>query len=311
MGFLDISDRIGYPPKLRDDLKAIDSVLSGNARNPEYYRFVDANNTGSGNGKTWDTAFATITEGITELNTLSGKGATLWIAPGFYIEVAGITLSANDCALIGAGLPEDTVLFGSGTAGSVSAATDHLITVTGGNNYFSGLTFYVHKDDKACFFLNSSGGYTGSFNIWDTCYFSPQAQDGMGYCIWNDGGSANIIRNSLFEGSKVAAINFDESGSNNPTRNTIINNIIRGTKLGIRIDCSARNTLIKDNIFIDGDLSNEELDDALNCTAEFVTGTIILAKNYLNFANVGAAVTNAGTGTVTEIGNTYNTQGDI
>lgn len=268
------------------------------ARNPDYFRYVDPNVSGSGVGTSWDTAFKTITEGITELNTMSGKGATLFVAPGFYMEEDGIELSANDCAIVAVGLPEDTVLFGTGTAGEVAAADDHLLKISGGNNYIAGLSFYVHKDDKSSIIFDDTGaGYHGSFNIIENCYFSPQAQDGAGYGIYFDGGNCNIIKSCKFEGAKVAGI-YVAGNVGNPSRNEIKDNWICGTAVGIKVASACYNLLLKGNIYAVGSLTNENMadGDCVDITAGFTAGLVLSVDERFQKDSEAKAYTNGGAG---------------
>jgi len=252
---------------------------AASTRNPEYYYYVDSNSLG-GDGTSWDTAFSTITEGIAKLNTLDGKGATLFVAPGFYIELAGIELTAADCAIIGNGLNEDTVLFGSGTAGAVAAATADLLTIKGGNNLIDGLSFYNHSASySSILFDDTGGGYAGSFNTIKNCFFSPQAQDGVQYCIEFDGGNANTIEGNIFYGAATAAI-YLEGNEGNPVRNIIRNNHFVGTNVGIQVQSANYNTIVQDNWFSAGSQSGETMTNAIVIDAAMNAGSITFARNF-------------------------------
>jgi len=276
-----------------------------NIRNLEYVRWVDGSKSVSGDGKDPDTAFKTITEGITWLNTVSGKGATLLIKPGFYIEKADEvpTLSASDCLIQALGLPEDTVWFGSGANGSVVAATDDLLTILGGNNAVLGLGMYVHKDDKACIVFDDTGaGYAGSFNLIQGCLFSPQAQDGMGYCIKYVGGNTNWIFNNVFMGAKTAGILIN-SQVGNPVRNRIENNQFIGTAIGVQITSANYNTLVKDNWFSAGSQSGEDMTNAIVISAGMTAGKVTFAGNYFEQSAANDISDSKAGGSVIEMNN--------
>ena len=257
----------------------IRNVQTASTRNPEYFYYVDANSSG-GDGESWESAFSTITEGIAKLNTLDGLGATLFVAPGFYIEVSGIELTASDTAIFANGLNEDTVLFGSGTAGAVAAATANLLTIKGGNNLIEGLSFYNHSASySSIVFDDTGGGYAGSFNVIRNCFFSPQAQDGVKYCIEYDGGNVNLIEGCIFMGAATAAIHI-EGNVGNPSRNIIRNNQFVGTNIGININSANYNTLIQDNWFSAGSLSNENMTNAIVITASMNAGMVTASRNF-------------------------------
>jgi len=272
-------------------------------RRQDYVRYVDGSKSVSGDGKTWDSAFATITEGIAAMNALSELGATLLIAPGFYIEVAGIELTASDCLIKAIGLPEDTVLFGSGTAGAVAAAAADLLIIKGGNNVIEGLGLYVHKDDKACIvFDDTGGGYAGSFNVIRGCYFSPQAQDGVGYGIKYSGGNVNIIEDNIFYGAKTAAILLTGS-TGNPVRNVIRRNQMVGTAIGVQVTSANYNTLIKDNWFSAGSQSGENMTNAIVISVGMNAGSLTAAGNYFEQSAVNDISDSKSGGSVFEMNN--------
>jgi hypothetical protein len=276
-------------------------------RQQQYVRYVDSNVSSSGDGKTWDKAFLTITEGITELNKLDGLGATLLIAPGYYIEVAADVpvLSASDCLIQGVGLPEDTVWYGSGTAGVAGASTDHLLTILGGNNQVDGLAMFTHKNDKACIrFIDTGGGYAGSYNVISNCYFPPLVQDLVGYSILYSGGTANQIINNKFYGCAVAAISM-VGNVGKPIRNVISNNHFVGTTIGISVTDDNYNTLISDNWFSAGSETSEDMTNAINLSAGFTAGTITVMKNYFEQSAANdIADSKGGTAALIEMDNT-------
>lgn len=250
-------------------------------RDPELIRYVDGSRTGSGDGTSRDTAYNNIIDGINWLNTQDEKGATLLIMPGFYLESAANVpaLTAADCLIAGLGLPEQTVIFGSGARGEVTAATDHLFKIKGGNNHILGLGLFVYKDDKACILFDDTGaGYAGSFNCIEGCYFSPQVQDGMGYGIKFLGGNVNQIVNNIFYGTKEAAIHMG-SQVGNPVRNIIEYNEFVGTNIGVNIDAANYNTHIRYNLFSEGTQSGESMTNGVVITATMTAGKTLIYKN--------------------------------
>jgi len=262
----------------------------------------------SQSGKSLASAFLTITKGIAALNSLAAtvRGAVLWIHPGFYIEVSGITLTHNHCKIRAVDpTPESTVLFGSGTAGEVAAATDHALKIHSGYNVLSGLTLYDHKNTKAALYLDDVGGGAdfGGFNIIDGCYFSPQVQDGMAYCIEMKGVNRNIIRNCRLEGAATAGILL-YSGVGNPVGNIFENNDIIGTAIGIAIQAANYNTMIRGNWFSAGVQSGEAMTNAINITTGMTTGKLTVMKNYFEQSAANDILDNKAGGTLIEMDNT-------
>jgi len=273
-------------------------------RNPELIRYI-AERSGSGDGTSRDTAFNNFTDGINWLNENTDKGATLIVMPGFYIEKASDIpmLTANDCLIMGLDLPEQTVLFGSGLRGSIAEATDDLLKIKGGRNYIYGLGLYVHKDTKSCILFDDTGaGYAGSFNRIEGCYFSPQAQDGMGYGIKYLGGNVNQIINNIFYGTKEAAIHMG-SQVGNPVRNIIAGNEFVGTHIGVNIDCANYNTHIKNNLFSEGTQANEDMTNAIVITASMSAGKVFVTQNIFEQTTVNDISDSKTGGEVIEIDN--------
>lgn len=274
-------------------------------RNPDLVRYVDFNRVGNGDGLARDTAFNNIITGINWLNMYDEKGATLLIMPGFSIENAANipALTASDCLIAGIDLPEQTVIFGSGARGSITAATDDLLKILGGNNHILGLGLYVHADTKACIlFDDTGGGYAGSFNRIESCYFSPQAQDGMGYGIKYLGGNANQIVNNIFYGAKEAAIHMG-SQVGNPVRNIIKGNQFVGTNIGVNIDAANYNTDISYNLFSLGTQSGENMTNGVVATANMVAGLTLIYKNQFTQSAVNDVLDNSVGGSVLKFAN--------
>lgn len=251
-------------------------------RSLNYTRWVDGSMSVSGSGEDESSAFKTITEGITYLNTVSGKGATLLIKPGTYVEKADEvpTLTTSDCLIQGFGLPEDTLWYGSGTNGTITAATDDLLTILGGNNAVVGLGMYVNEATKASIVFDDTGGGTaGSYNLIQGCVFSPQTQDGVGYGIKFSGGISNWILDNIFMGTDIAGI-LMAGGVGDTDRNRIENNHFIGTTIGLSITGDNHDNIVKDNWFSAGTLANEAMTYAVSISSGMTAGSITFAGNY-------------------------------
>jgi hypothetical protein len=257
-------------------------LVGGTPQAPvEYYVSPDGNNI---DGLSLGNAFTTITKGIDVLNNLpaSKKGAVLWIAPGTYIEEAGIELE-TDFNIIRC--IQDMIgrvyWVGSGEDGSVTPALDNLLKITGRYNIISGFTLFNNSTEKADlkFEDKSGGGGYGGQNLIEKCFFNPFNEDLTKYCVDIFGGARNIFRKCIFDGPSVAGI-YLKNGWGAPI-NTIIEecNFI-GTNRGVTIDGENYNTLIRKNWFTPGSKAGENMDNAIELTANFALGKVIVYENY-------------------------------
>ena len=277
-------------------------VGSGPSNTPGDVYYVDGNKSASGDGKTWGGAFATITEGITALNSSSNKNSILYIGEGYYIEAAGVTLSANDCTIVGLGNGADAVVwFGTGTTGTVDAATDDLLTITGNNNKFVNMGFYVHKDTKCAIVLDDTGGAsTASFNEFIDCNFTREAANGQSAGIKFLGGNYNRIEGCVFTASSKDAGIIINSQTGNPSQNVIRGCEFTGIAYAIDFGAVGHNTLIDRNFFMTGSLSGDAMTAAIETTG--AGAAYILVTD--NYTDLSAADLVVGTGSaVSEISN--------
>jgi len=281
--------------------KALDQF---NVRDHDLVRYVDKSVTNTGNGKTRSTAFKRFYEGIEWLNSNSGKGATLIVIPGFYIEAASniAALSASDCMIKGIGNPDDTVIFGSGTDDTVDAATDDLLTVSGGNNVIDGLSLFVYKNTKSALLTDDTGGgYAGSFNLFSRLFFSRQAADGQKYGVNMQGGNYNTFLNCWWTGSCKDAGVYIASNAGNPSYNRFLNCWFNGTGTdGILIGASAAyNHLVSECIFQAGSYPTggaDSMTNGVHVNASCTAGDIIVANSIFSQA-AAAALKDASGGT--------------
>lgn len=265
---------------------------------PSVVRFVDNSAASGGDGTSWDSAYKYVQDAITEINTsYSGKGAIIYVAPGLYAEATPINITASDVRIIAIGAPEDTVIFGVTTQGTVAASDDHLFNITGGNIQMYGLALFTYKNDKAAVYLNGEGGgYAGGFCRFVNCIFSPQAVDGQGYGIYMSAGAGNEVIGCKFYGTKTAGIYIASSASNNPTRLTIANNQFIGCgDAGIKVAASALHEAVIDrNIFNAGSESNYNQTDDIVFTADCDAGSCTICDNYASTTTFGDFVADAG-----------------
>ena len=209
----------------------------------------------------------------------TGNGDAIYVAPGFYWVTSTIALDKNDITIFTQPSPEGTMLFGTGTYGSVAAATFDLITITGNNNVIDGLGLYTHLNTAAAIKFDDAGGAaTAGFNEIKNCYFSPQAADGQAYGIEFAGGSVNYIHDCVFEATATAGILLTGSVGN-PARTRIINNWFVGTNTGISITSANYQTLIKDNTFTSGSQSGYNMTNAITISAGMNAGDVSVYQN--------------------------------
>ena len=281
-------------------------------RDDTKFIFVNPRVATTGDGTSIDKAYKTFTEAVARIRALSTaalkKGYTIFLMSGLSIEKAGIVIDFDDLWVIGTGLPDDAVLFGSGATGSVSAATDHLLKISGGSFFISGVTMYTHKDTKAAVYLGAADadGYTGSFGTIQNCFISPQGGgNGQGYGFYLEGACMVTIDQCDIRGCKSAAVLVTDSTVRGGNRNIIRNNFIVGCKYGLSITGIAHNTTFEGNTVIDGSDADEVLTKCLVASAGFSSGGLFIVNNYLEAADKAGSITNGGTPTAVHIGNQY------
>ena len=253
-----------------------------NAIDPAYTLYVDKRHDRGDHGRERSRAMKYITDAIEYVNTYwANVGATIMVAPGFYVEPDGIEIEVNDVQLIGTGLPEATVLLGSGTTfGTVAEGDAPCLTISGGNCRIFGMSIHENSTSyPAITIAGEGGGYKGGFNIIENCYFPVEvAYDRPKYAIEFEAGAGNIIQDCYIEGCGTAGIYFGSTSSNHPTRNTIRRNTFRGTEIGILLNAHCYSTIIDSNIFLSGDQGGDTMVNAI-ITGGAANGDIMICRN--------------------------------
>jgi len=294
-----------------DELRLLRERLTGlNVQAPdEYYVSPDGN---ENDGKTYKTAFKTFTKMIDVLNNRSFpaenstiRGAIVHVAPGNYIEKAGLVLE-TDFNVFQAmnGLPGKIHLIGSGDDGELTPATDDLLNIIGRRNILSGITFYINGTSYTSlkFTDQVGGGGKAGNNLIYRCYFTPFNIDSCEYCIEIIGGSKNIFNKCYFKGPTTAAIRILQQFET--PLDTIINECdFIGTNRGVLIDCDNYNTLIRKCWFSAGSFPNENMDNAIEITANMTAGKITAYENYFEQSAVNDILDNKVGGTLIEMNN--------
>jgi len=116
--------------------------------------FVDAANGTSGDGKSWDDAFLTITEAVTAAQAWDA----ILVAGGDYDEGAVINITTQGLKIIGAGNSNQMK-----TMWYASAASHHILTINAHNVEISGMGFYQTNDTKNAIMCSTTASF---FKIW-------------------------------------------------------------------------------------------------------------------------------------------------
>ncbi len=185
--------------------------------------YADGSVSESGDGRTPETAFKTISEALTR----AYSGDTVQVSAGTYRERFTVR---DDIELIGAGA-EQTIIHGSGTDGSViymePGSTIDGFTITGsGSEYFdSGIW---HSEGQVTIRHNRFAG--NSMGLFSWC--------------WNpDCGAVAIIENSIFAGNSRAGVD-----ANNEPVHHIVNNTVVGNGRGLVLNNAA--SIAENNIIV-------------------------------------------------------------
>jgi len=285
------------------DLQVLGSI--GGATTPGNVYYLDNSVTSSGTGISWGTAFKYLEDALTTINANDdGTGAVLFVAPGFYLEEAGLTLSASDVTIYAINPTMDaTVFFGSGTQGSVVAATADLLTITGNNNILFGLSLFTYVNTKSAVVFDDTGGAnTAGFNLIKNCHFSRQADAGQKYGVYFLGGAYNTIEDCYFTSACADAGIEIYSQVGNTVSTIIRRNVFLGTTYGVEFTAASHNCIIHGNFFMDGSQSGEVMTDCIHASAGAVAGEVLVTDNWTGLA-AADLVQNDGAITINEIGN--------
>lgn len=214
-------------------------TTDGDAVNREWY--VDSDVTTSGVGKSWESAFKTVTEAVTAADEAHD---TIYIKKGVYTEAAVMNITVEGLRFIGASGSGDLW----GTSGIKASASHTIFTVNANEVEFHDLAFIQNTANpiidvattvstykthiKGCFFSGSAqtfgvrGGLAGASDSVDVVV----EESSFYQCIVgvNLNGTRCTIRDNMFLlSASDTAIEVPMSGGNRPELR-IIDNIIRG-----------------------------------------------------------------------------------
>jgi len=192
--------------------------------------YVDTHVTSSGNGKSWDQAFKTLTEAV----AIAGSYDTIYMGRGYYTEAATITIASTQRGL---------KIFGPTTGGvptsnglSSAASSDHILIIDADDVEIAGITFWCLTNGKDG--IRVGNAYDG-YNNWihDCCFLTGNADNDLGeYGIKanaTDDCVGLLIENNLFYFMSTAGIAV------HATRATIRNNVVWSNAIGIDVQNAA------------------------------------------------------------------------
>jgi hypothetical protein len=278
------------------------TLISFNIPGTSY--FVTRNKTSSGNGKSWDRAFTTITEGIAALNaayTAQRQVYALFIEEGWYAELP-MTLTASDCYVISvaSGHHYNTVLYGVPVAGTFSGtAGGPAFKITGHNNTIMNMGFYTSDPLYPCVRIGANAsdpdGPSASAPVGNAiinCSMVRDVADGSLSGIRSYGADYTLIDGCSFSTSqKDTGVEVLTNGVVNPV-NTIIRNCdFVGTPVGINVGATAHNTMIRNNMFRD-DSSDRADTITTPVTNSGTASSTVCIENHWAFSDANAVTGN-------------------
>ena len=236
--------------------------------------YVDKNKSSgvSGSGKTWASAFMTLTEAV----AAAGAYDTIYMGHGLYAEAATIEIVSTQRGL---------KIFGPGTGGvattdGISSATsgDTILIINADKVEIAGITFWCLTDTKHG--IDIGEDYDGYDNWIHDCSFATGTADNTkgeyGIKLNNtDDCVGTLIENCYFHYMSTAAIVVAA------TRCTIRNNTIWTSAIGVDLEQSAGSfvcCLVADNYIIGNNSSDTGIKLA---STEATDGSILLANNII------------------------------
>jgi len=249
-------------------------------------------NRGSGaqDGLSWETAFLTYSEAITEVNLQysraaypsRGRNTLILFDEGWYSEV-GITLTASDVTLMsnapGSNINDGTVLYGSATAGGWDAgAVVPTLRITGSSVLLKNIGLMNSASGLyPCVTIGTLGVTGPSNNAFEGCFFPRDVADAYTYAIEDYGNEGLRIEECFFsQSAKTGGILIASNGVNNPVNDWIFKNRFCGTPIGVH-QTAGHNTLITKNWFYD---ASDDRPDTIDNPINIVATSAFSTKNY-------------------------------
>jgi hypothetical protein len=271
--------------------------------------YVSRNVAQSGDGSSWEEAYKTITEAVTEVNRrhtasegmLRGRNTRIIIDEGFYSEPP-ITLTANDCHIIGAapGHHDSTVLYGSATLGGFDiGAGGPALSIRGSNCTIENMGFFTYDVLYAALRIGANAGDpdtptaiapTGTAII--NCAAIRDIADGCDGGILDYGADGTLIDGCFFSTScKTYGVKVATNGVINPVNPIVRNSRFVGTPTGI-LQAAGHNGLYYDNRFMD---DTSDRPDTCDTPIVITASSAQCWNNWAQGVNAADVVTGAGT----------------
>jgi len=224
----------------------------------------------SGDGKTWDTAFLTLTEAV----AAAGAYDVIFMGRGYYTEAATITIASTQRGL---------KIFGPTTGGvptsnGLSSATsgDDILIINADDVEIAGITFWCLTNGKDG--IDIGADYDG-YNNWihDCCFLTGNAGNDLGeYGIKannTDDCVGLLIENNTFYFMSTAGVAV------HATRATVRNNTVWSNSIGIDVQNTAGSRagcLVADNYLMGRQVGGTTTGIKLAETSE---GFVFVANN--------------------------------
>jgi hypothetical protein len=227
--------------------------------------YVNGDKSASGNGKSWDRAFKTITEAI----TASSADDVIFVAPGDYDEGAALAITQENLRIIGPGndARQQAMIWSN-------AASHHLMTINAHNVEIAGLGFTQTKDTYDCIQVSTTASY---FKVWiHDCRFDGYGQGEHGVHLGTTYDSPdNCIEWNKFRAFQTAAIYMYT------TRGTCRHNYIATAAGAIGIHLPATGANRPENFVTDNDILGVNSTDTGITVAAVNAGTLMLSRNHV------------------------------
>ena len=262
------------------------SIYGGPMIRPVVY-VVDRNIGASGDGKSWDTAFKTITEAVEQVNSdytgtvapCGGRNRTIVIGEGWYSETT-MTLTASDCIIMGVGSGNmgRTVLYGSLTAGGWDDGNlGPSLAITGWNNTIANMDFVnraatvsgVYAGGHAILehpcILEGTYATAAGYNRYVGLGFMRDQLDCASYGILSYSQDHTLVEDCIFNGASLrdGGIAMFKGTSTNHSADIVRNNYFFGCPVGL-FQSGGHNLMLHDNVFTNQGAVTITMTNAIN-----------------------------------------------
>jgi hypothetical protein len=270
--------------------------------------FVSRNVLVSGNGKSWDQAFKTIGEAISQVNDdytanvppIRGRNSIIYIGEGWYSEVP-LLLTASDVTIIGLapGGHDPVVLYGSATAGGFDINSGGpALTVRGANSSIINMGIFTYdvlypsmRIGGNASDLGLNGGtlaHATGVKLIDCSFVRNVNNASLGGLDVVNSEGPDIIRCNFSTSCKDFGIRIRTNGNTNPVGVHMNDCRFVGTPIGVDIN-NGSDAIIQHCIFMD------DMTDRVGAISTPITNegnNTIVIENYWEFSKENAITGN-------------------